>query len=253
MGLARLDSMKKIVEAEAARRSDDLKSAVLDAVAHDIRNPLNSIKIAATTLLSGHEGDALLQRELLTIIDQEADRMDRALDDAAHLAAAEAAALCLKKEPQNLARLIPIVIEEMGALAGRNPIQVSVPEWLPPAECDKGMIGRVFKQLLGNALKYSPEGSPLNVSAEFANGIITVDVVDHGPGVRDEERDHIFKRYYRGSAARSDPHGTGLGLASARSIVQAHGGDIWVTSPPAGGAAFHVSLPVGNAAPFAGA
>ena len=117
-------------------------------------------------------------------------------------------------------------------LAGRNPIQVSVPEWLPPAECDKGMIGRVFKQLLGNALKYSPEGSPLNVSAEFANGIIRVDVVDHGPGVRDEERDHIFKRYYRGSAARSDPHGTGLGLASARSIVQAHGGDIWVTSPP---------------------
>jgi two-component system, OmpR family, sensor histidine kinase KdpD len=252
MGLATLDSMKKIVEAEAARRSDELKSAVLDAVAHDIRNPLNSIKIAATTLLSGHEGDELFRRELLTIIDQEADRMDRALDDAAHLAAAEAAALSLKKEPQNLARLIPVVIEEMGALASRNRIQVSVPEWLPRAECDKGMIGRVFKQLLGNALKYSPEGSPLNVSAEFANGIITIDVVDHGPGVRDEERDRIFEKYYRGSAARSDPHGTGLGLASARSIVQAHGGDIWVTSPPAGGAAFHVSLPVGNGPPFAG-
>ena len=109
------------------------------------------------------------------------------------------------------------------------------------------MIARVLKQLLSNALKYSPDDSPLTVSAEFTGAAIVIDVVDRGPGVDDEERDRIFEKYYRGRAARSGTPGTGLGLASARSIVQAHGGEIWVTSPPAGGAAFHVSLPVGNA------
>jgi two-component system sensor histidine kinase KdpD len=106
------------------------------------------------------------------------------------------------------------------------------------------MIVRVLKQLLSNALKYSSEGSPFTVSAESTEKAIVIDVVDHGPGVDDEERDRIFEKYYGGRSGRSGAPGTGLGLASARSIVQAHGGEIWITRPPAGGAAFHVSLPV---------
>ena len=252
MGLAKLYSMERTVEAEAARRSEELKSAVMDAMAHEIRNPLNSIKIAATTLLSADPGSELFKREMLTIIDEEVNRMDRFLDETVQMAREKASELSPKKAPQHIEKLIPAAVEEMSALAGRRPIHVSVPESLPPAECDKEMIARVLKQLMGNALKYSPEGSPLTVSAEFTGAAIVIDVADRGPGVDYAERDRIFEKYYRGRAARDGAPGTGLGLASARSIVEAHGGQIWVTSPPAGGAAFHVSLPATNGPPPAG-
>ena len=244
LGLARLHAIDKTTEAEVLRRSEELKAAVLDAMAHEIRNPLNTAKLAATTLLSGHAGTELNKQEMLTIIDEELNRMDRVIDEAVQMARVEAQDLSLKKEQQNLARVIAAAIDEMSGLAGQRPIHVSVPEMLPPAECDRDMVVRVLKQLLSNALKYSPEDSPLTVSAEFTGAAVVIAVVDRGPGVSDEDRDRIFERYYRGRAAQSNTRGTGLGLASARAIVQAHGGEIWMTSPPAGGAAFHVSLPV---------
>ena len=104
LGLARLYAIERTTEAEVTRRSEELKSAVLDAMAHEIRNPLNSIKIAATTLLSEHAGSELYKQEMLTIIDEEVNRMDRLLDEAVQLARVEASELSLKKEPQNLAR-----------------------------------------------------------------------------------------------------------------------------------------------------
>jgi two-component system sensor histidine kinase KdpD len=244
VGLARLDAIKKATEAEAVRRAEELKSALLDAVAHEVRNPLNTIKVAATTLLSEHSGSEADQRELLTIIAGEVIRMDHFLDDAVQMARVEAAKISLKKEPQNLARLIPAAIEELGPLTVRRPIEVKVPESLPAAECDGDMIRRVLKQLVSNALKYSPDNSLLTVSAEFTGEAIRILVMDRGPGVDDEERDRIFEKHYRGHANRLSTSGTGLGLASCRSIVRAHGGEIWMTRPPDGGSAFHVSLPV---------
>jgi len=227
------------------KEAEELKSAILDAMAHEIRNPLGSAKLAVTTLLSPQAGSESNKREMLTIIDQELGRIDRFIEETAQMARLEAKELSLKKEPQNLARLIPDAIQEMRPLTDRRFIQVSVPESLPPAECDKEMIVHVLKQLVGNAVKYSPDDSPLAVSAEFTGEAIVIDVVDHGPGVDEAERDRIFEKYYRGRATRSRIPGTGLGLASAKSIVQAHGGQIWMTNQPAGGAAFHVSLPAG--------
>ena len=107
LGLARLYAIERTTEAEVIRRSEELKSAVLDAMAHEIRNPLNSVKIAATTLLSGRTGNELHQREMLTIIDEEVNRMDRIIDEAVQLARVDANELYLRKEPQDLARLIP--------------------------------------------------------------------------------------------------------------------------------------------------
>jgi PAS domain S-box-containing protein len=229
------------------KEAEELKSAILDAMAHEIRNPLGSAKLAVTTLLSPHAGSESNKQEMLTIIDQELGRIDRFIDETAQMARLEAKDLSLKKEPQNLARLIPAAMEEMRPLTDRRSVELSIPESLPPAECDKEMILHVLKQLVSNAVKYSPDDSPLAVSAEFTGEAIVIDVVDHGPGVDDAERDRIFEKYYRGRAIRSRIPGTGLGLASARSIVQAHGGQIWMTNQPAGGAAFHVSLPVGAA------
>lgn len=243
LGLARLYAAQRTAEAFAIRHSEEVKSAVLDAMAHEIRNPLNSIKLASTTLLSGRVNEAQKQ-EMLAIIDEEATRMDRFIDEAVRFARLEANELSLKKEPQDLARLIRTAIEDMGAAAARRTIRVDVPESLPSAECDQEWILRVLKQLLNNALKYSPEGSPLSVAAGFADSAVIIDVVDRGPGVAEDERERIFEKYYRGRAARAGASGTGLGLASAQMIVQAHGGRIWVTEPPGGGAAFHVWLPV---------
>jgi two-component system sensor histidine kinase KdpD len=242
LGLARLYAAQRTADARAMRQSEEMKSAVLDAMAHEIRNPLNSIKLAATTLLSGRVNESEKQ-EMLGIIDEEATRMDRFIDEAVRFARLEANELSLKKEPQDLARLIQTAIDEMGATAARRTIRVDVPESLPPADCDKDWILRVLKQLLNNSLKYSPEGSPLSVSAGFAEGAVIIDVVDRGPGVALDERERVFEKYYRGRAAKADASGTGLGLASAQMIVQAHGGRIWVTEPPGGGAAFHVRLP----------
>ena len=227
------------------KEAEQLKFAILDSMAHEIRNPLGSAKLAVTSLLSPHAGSESNKQEMLTIIDQELGRIDRFIDETAHMARLEAKDLSLKKAPQNLARLIPAAMEEMRPLIDRRSIQLSIPESLPPAECDKEMILHVLKQLVSNAVKYSPDDSPLAVSAEFTGEAIVIDVVDRGPGVDEAERDRIFEKYYRGRATRSRIPGTGLGLASARSIVHAHGGRIWATNQPAGGAAFHVSLPVG--------
>lgn len=246
------DLIERTRAEERLHQSEELKAAALDAMAHEIRNPLNSAKLAATTLLSEHAGSELDKREMLTIIEEELNRADGIIDETVHLARVEASQLFLRKEPVNLARLIPAAIEEMRVLASRRPIRMSVPEPLPPVECDKDMIARVLHQLLSNALKYSPDDSLITVSAEFAEAAILIEVVDRGPGVDEEERDRIFEKYYRGRAARPGKSGTGLGLPSARSIVRAHGGEIWVTRPPDGGAAFHVSLPVTNGQRAAG-
>jgi two-component system sensor histidine kinase KdpD len=185
---------------------------------------------------------------MIAIIGEEANRMERFIDDAVQISHTEADGLVVEKKPWNPARLIHGAIEEMGALSGR-PVYLSVPASLPPAECDKEMIVRVLKQLLSNALKYSPDHSPLEISAQFTGAAIVIDVVDSGPGIGSEEKDRIFEKHYRGRAA-SGTKGTGLGLASARSIVRAHGGEVWATNRASGGAAFHVLLPL-TAAPAA--
>ena len=243
MGLARMYAIERSTEAEVARRSEELKAAVLDALAHEIRSPLNSIKMATTTLLSGRLVSDSNRREMLTVIDEETDRMDRFIDEAVQMSRIEARELPLSSGPQDMSRLIPAAVEGMGALTSRREVVVEVPESLPLAKCDRDMILRVLRQLLNNALKYSPEGSPLTVSAEYTGATIVINVVDRGPGVAEDERERIFEKYYRGRAARNGAVGTGLGLASVKCIVEAHGGEIWVTNAPGGGAAFHVSLP----------
>lgn len=244
MGLAKLYAIERTTEAEIVRRSEELKSAVLDSLTHEIRDPLNSIKIAATTLLSLTSVSDFKQREMLTIIKEEVDRMDGVIDQTAQLARIDADKLSLKKETQDLAELIPLAIQEIGAPLGRNRIHLSIPDFLPVVECDKAMIKQALKLLLGNALKYTPRDSPIFVAAKFSGADVVIEVVDRGPGVGDDERDLIFRKFYRGRAARDGTSGTGLGLASAKCIVEAHGGEIWVTSANAGGAAFHLSLPV---------
>jgi two-component system sensor histidine kinase KdpD len=224
---------------ESARQAEALKSAMLDSLAHDIKTPLTSIKAAVTSLLGGAETE---QRELLTIIDEEADRLNRLAAEVVAMARIEAGKLHLEKHPIAVAELVS---NALGGLPSETRhIAVSVAPTLPLVDADPEFAAQVVRQLVENALKYSPEGSPVAVSAERRDGKIAIGVADHGPGIEENERARIFDKFFRGRRHRFDTSGTGMGLAIATGIVEAHGGRIWVESEPGQGSVFYFTLPI---------
>jgi two-component system sensor histidine kinase KdpD len=223
--------------AEAARQSEVLKSALLDSLAHDIKTPLTSIKAAVTSLLASSA-----ESELLTIINEEADRLNQLAAEVIEMARIEAGKLHLEKRSVAVADLIGGALSELTpALKGR-PVAVDVPAGLPAAEADLEFVQQVVKQFVENALKYSPEGSPLSISAALRSGKIVIGVADRGPGIEENERARIFDKFFRGRRHRFETKGTGMGLAIAKGIVEAHGERIWVESEAGQGAAFYFSL-----------
>jgi two-component system sensor histidine kinase KdpD len=225
--------------AEAARQSEVLKSALLDSLAHDIKTPLTSIKAAVTSLLGSAPG---ADRELLTIINEEADRLNRLAAEVVEMARIEAGKLHLEKQPVAVAELIAGALSDLAAPLKGRPLTMHVPADVPAAEADRDFAAQVVKQFVENALKYSPEGSPLEISAELKGGKIVIGVADRGPGIEENERPRIFDKFYRGRRHRFDTKGTGMGLAIAKGIVEAHGEKIWVESEPGQGAVFYFSL-----------
>ena len=225
--------------AEAARQSEVLKSALLDSLAHDIKTPLTSIKAAVTSLL---ENPPEADRELLTIINEEADRLNQLAAEVVEMARIEAGKLHLEKQAVPVSELISGALSDLAMGLKGRPLKLHVPEDLPPAEADRDFAGQVVKQFVENALKYSPEGSPLDISAELKGGKIVIGVADHGPGIEENERSRIFDKFFRGRRHRFDTKGTGMGLAIAKGIVEAHGEKIWVESEPGQGAVFYFSL-----------
>ena len=223
--------------AEAARQSEVLKSALLDSLAHDIKTPLTSIKAAVTSLLASSA-----ESELLTIINEEADRLNQLAAEVIEMARIEAGKLHLEKRSVAVGDLIGGALSELTpALKGR-PVAVDVPAGLPAAEADLEFVQQVVKQFVENALKYSPEGSPLSISAALRSGKIVIGVADRGPGIEENERARIFDKFFRGRRHRFETKGTGMGLAIAKGIVEAHGERIWVESEAGQGAAFYFSL-----------
>lgn len=232
---------EKKMEAEVLRKSGDIKSAVFSALAHEARSPLGSIKIAASTLRSICS-EASGEQELAGIIIEEVDRMDRWLDEASHLTQIEAPEFPLHTARHDIRGLVSSALEELGPhLAGRR-IDVEIAEAVPEAECDPEMVERVLHLLLDNAVKYSPARSPISIGSAFYGDEIVVSVRDAGPGVPEGDKARIFEKHYRGLFHRSTVPGTGMGLASAKSLVECQGGEIWVTDRLGGGAAFHFSL-----------
>ncbi len=225
--------------AEAARQSEVLKSALLDSLAHDINTPLTSIKAAVTSLLSGAGAP---NRELLTIINEEADRLNQLASEVVAMARIEAGKLHLEKRPVQAEELISNVLAELRpALSGRT-VTVEVPKGLPDADGDPEFVQQVIKQFVENALKYSPASSPIAVSAALQNGKMVIGVADRGQGIQENERALIFDRFFRGRQHRFDTKGTGMGLAIAKGIVEAHRERIWVESEPGQGSAFYFTL-----------
>ncbi|HTX34852.1 MAG TPA: ATP-binding protein [Bryobacteraceae bacterium] len=237
LAIERARALEDASHAEAARQSEVLKSALLDSLAHDIKTPLTSIKAAVGNLLQGNT-----ERELLTIIDEEADRLNGLAAEVIAMARIEAGKLHLEKGPVQVADLVAAVLHENAAALKGRVVTVAVPAGLPAAEADPEFVEQVLRQLVENALKYSPEGSPLTVSAEQKGAKIVIGVGDRGPGIEEHERGRIFDKFFRGRQHRFSTRGTGMGLAIAKGIVEAHGERIWVESEPGEGSVFYFSL-----------
>jgi two-component system sensor histidine kinase KdpD len=240
--------------AEAARQNEQLKSTLLDAVAHDFKTPLTSIKAAATALLAGHsrEPDKLepnereaRERELLTVVDEESDRLTQLVDEAIQVARIEAGQLKLERRTVSLAGIVGPALRRVEALQQDRVFKTEIDPELT-VNADPEQIQLVLRQILDNALKYSPAGSEITVTvrAHADNGHAVVSIADLGPGIAEHDIPHIFDRFYRGKQISYRLPGSGMGLTIAREIVQAHGGRIAARTLAGKGAEFSFTLPL---------
>ena len=241
LAIEKARALEEASHAEAARQSEVLKSALLDSLAHDIKTPLTSIKAAATSLLGGSTGS---QHELLTIINEEADRLNQLTAEVVEMARIEAGKLRLERNAVVVEDVIARVLTELETLLKGRSVTVRIPRELPLAEADAELIPQVLKQLVENAVKYTSGQSPVTVTADVKNAKIVIGVADSGTGIDENERLLIFEKFFRGRQHRFETKGTGMGLAIAKAIVEAHGERIWVESEPGDGSVFFFTLPV---------
>ena len=239
----RASTAEKLTKTEAARESDRLRSVLLDSVTHEFRTPLTAIKASAETLLSDAELDKSQSKDLLVVINEESDRLNRLIGEAAEVAQLDSHQLELHFVPHSIREAVDAALTQSRQALQNHPVQVSVPEKLPQVRMDVDRICEVLMHLLDNAGKYSPAGTPIQVTAELRDGEVVTSVADHGPGIDDYEQEMIFEKFYRGRNQRMTIQGTGMGLAIARAIVELHGGKISVTSQVGRGSLFSFSLP----------
>jgi K+-sensing histidine kinase KdpD len=229
--------------AEAARQSEEMKSAMLDALAHDFKTPLTAIKAAVSSLL-GDESAAPAHKELLQVVDEEADRLTWLVDESVQIARIEAGRMKLRKQPQAVAQLIREALERMAGALESRVVEVHASNAIPPVPADCELVLIVLRQLLDNAVKYSPPGSPIVIGAAEKGASVVVTVTDCGPGIPQADLNRVFEKFYRGPRARERVPGTGMGLAIAREIVRGHGGDLSVVSRTGQGSEFSFALPL---------
>ncbi len=243
IAIERAGAMEKLSQAEGARQSETLRSVLLDSVTHELRTPLTGIKAAVTGLLSDYNLDEAQRRELLTVINEETDRLDRLVGEATEMAQLDAHKVELHMAPTEIATVIESAVEESRSTLGQHPLDVQVAPSLPKVRVDADRVAEVLKQLLENAAKYSPPSSSITITADRNGDRVIVSVTDHGPGIDDFEQSLIFDKFYRGRDQRYSVQGTGMGLAIAKAIVEAHNGSIGVTSQLGHGSVFSFELP----------
>ncbi len=233
--------------AEAMNEGEQLKSTLLDALAHEFKTPLTSIKAAVSTVLSQRAQDQVAD-ELLTIIDEEADRLTRLVTETIQMARIEAGELHLHLQPYSVSTLILSALSDLRILCEGRDIQVRLSQDLPDVQVDPELVGLVLRQLISNALKYAPPSASIRIATERQDACITIHVANDGPGIPGSEQEAIFEKFYRGQSVRQRIPGTGMGLTIARAIIQSHKGKIWVESKPEEGVRFSFTLPseIGN-------
>jgi two-component system, OmpR family, sensor histidine kinase KdpD len=244
IAIERARAVEKLGETEAERQGERLKSALLDSIAHDFRTPLTSIKAATTSMLSVENSSSQESRELLTIIDEECDRLNRLVEEAAEMSRLEAGEFELDLAPTQIGDIIQAALFQCKTALGGRVVDVSLSENLPPVRADLNRIKDAMVHLIDNANIYSPKEAPITISAELTGDTVTTSVADRGPGIDDFEQGMIFDKFYRGKDQRYLVRGTGMGLPIAKAIITAHKGTIAVTSQLGHGSVFSFTLPV---------
>jgi two-component system sensor histidine kinase KdpD len=244
IAIERARAIEQIGETEAERQGERLKSALLDAIAHDFRTPLTAIKAATTDLLVSTLPGPPQQQELLTIINEECDRLNRLVEEASEMARLEAGEIQLHLESVPVPVLIDGAVSHLKKSLCDRAIVLNISENLPPVRADLDRARDILVQLIENAHLYSPREKPITISAELAGDFVAFSVADQGPGIDSFEQGLIFDKFYRGRDQRYQVRGTGMGLPIAKAIVTAHGGSISVTSQLGSGSVFSFTLPI---------
>jgi two-component system sensor histidine kinase KdpD len=251
IAIERARAIEQLGQTEAAREGERLRTALLDSVTHDLRTPLTSIKASVTSLLSNPALSAAQRQELLTIINEESDRLNRLVGEGAEMSRLDAGEVALKLEPHSIEDVIRSALEKCKSALGARTVRVKVQSGLPSVRVDLERAKEVLVHLLENANQYSPQEQPITVTAELSGDSIVTSVADRGSGIDDPEQGLIFEKFYRGKDQRYRVQGTGMGLPIAKAIVEGHGGSISVTSQLGHGSVFSFTLPVvrGSAGP----
>jgi two-component system, OmpR family, sensor histidine kinase KdpD len=241
--LERARSAEERAEIEATRRGEELRSTVLNALAHNFKTPLTSIKAAASILRDSENIASADERELIAVIDEEADRLNQLIRESLDLARIESHRANPRTEECRIPAIVDRVTAKMVRYFGRREFIIDIPEDLPPITGDSFLFEQMLIQVVDNAWKYSRPGSRIGISALVSGPSVVLTIRNEGSEIPDPERERIFDKFYRGSKDRSRIEGTGLGLAIARSIAEAYDGKVWLDMEPSG-PAFHFALPL---------
>ncbi len=244
LAIERARALEALSKNRAEQEHERLRSALLDSVTHEFRTPLTAIKASVTTLLSAATLDAQDGRELLTVIDEETDRLNRLVGEAAEMAQLDSGLFKLDLQPHSIAEALELALREATPSLESHTVEVRAADDLPRVRMDVHRISEVLMHLLENAGKYSAPGVPINVTSEVKGDRLVTSVADRGPGIDSFEQSLIFEKFYRGQNQRYAAPGTGMGLAIAKVIVEAHGGTIGVVSQLGSGSVFSFTLPI---------
>ena len=246
IAIERTRAIENVGKSEAARENEKLRSAILDSVAHEFRTPLTAIKASATSLLSGGL-DGPQQNELLTVINEESDRMNHLVEEATQMARLESKQVELDRRPHDMREAIDRAHESAKKVVNGHPLILNIAAKPLLVDFDMDLIVNVLQQLLENAAKYSPPESSIQISVERTDSELVVSIADRGAGIDELEQSLIFDKFFRGKDNRYSVQGTGMGLAIAKAVVEAHGGTIKVTSQLGQGSVFSFALPLKTA------
>jgi two-component system sensor histidine kinase KdpD len=244
IAIERARAVEQLSQTEAERQGERLKSALLDSITHDFRTPLTSMKAAVTSLLVTEEAVTPQNRELLSIINEECDRLNHLVEEAAEMARLEAGEIELQFAPTPVEEIIQGALAISKSSLGAREVQVKVSPGLPLVEADPLRAQDILVKLMDNANLYSAKEHPIVITAELTGDQVTTSVADRGPGIDDFEQGMIFDKFYRGKDQRYLVRGTGMGLPIAKALVTAHRGVIGVTSQLGHGSVFSFTLPV---------
>jgi two-component system, OmpR family, sensor histidine kinase KdpD len=244
LAIERARALEALSKNRAEQEHERLRTALLDSVTHEFRTPLTSIKASVTTLMSGATLDEQGRRELLTVIDEETDRLNRLVGEAAEMAQLDSGMFKLDLESHRIEDALEAALLDARASLESHPVEVIIAPAMPKVRMDVSRIREVMMHLLENAGKYSDPGIPIKVTSEVKGDRLVTSVADRGPGIDSFEQSLIFEKFYRGQHQRYTAPGTGMGLAIAKVIVEAHGGSIGVVSQLGSGSVFSFSLPL---------